>query len=172
MNSLHLFLSLFIPVLLMGCATGSSQTESRSPVRVALVSDASCTDAKSRDAAWNIIGNHPGFDAQQIEAAEADFDAFDVVIFPGGSGSGQAKVLGTEGGGTLTEYVRSGRGVVAICAGGYLVAEGYSNDTSASELVNAKLHDLSNWHRGEGMIQVAVEGEEAPRTMWFQNGPI
>lgn len=146
-------------------------------IRVGLVNDAVCTDAKSREAVWKWISTDPELEAARIEtsaAREGKLDEWDVVIFPGGTGGGQAKALGVEGGKAVEDYVAAGHGVIAICAGGYLVAEGWNENTKAIELVNAKLWDDDHWARGEGFIDVKLAGDDSgtTRTMWFENGPI
>ena len=50
---------------------------------------------------------------------------FDVVIFPGGSGSKQAAALGIEGRNQVRTFVEQGGGFVGICAGAYLAAANY-----------------------------------------------
>ena len=145
--------------------------------RVALLTDAACTDGKSRDAVWKVISGAEHFDAVQVNVEElrAGLNEFDVIIFPGGTGSGQGRALTVDGAKQISEYTRNGGGVIAICAGGYLVAEGYSDETRAIELVNAKLWDGENWERGESFIKVATVANgdsNSTHTMWFENGPI
>lgn len=60
-----------------------------------------------------------------------DFNAetlkpFDLVIFPGGSGSAQAKALSESGRRAVVEFVDQGGGYVGICAGAYLCSAHYS----------------------------------------------
>ncbi|NQT15401.1 MAG: ThuA domain-containing protein [Planctomycetes bacterium] len=62
-------------------------------------------------------------------------DGFDLVVFPGGSGSQQAEVLGEEGRHAVREFVRAGGGYVGICGGTFLATARY--DWSLA-LVNAK----------------------------------
>lgn len=45
---------------------------------------------------------------------------FDVLIQPGGSGSGQAKALGEDGRAKIRSFVKDGGGYVGVCAGSYL----------------------------------------------------
>lgn len=149
------------------------------PIKVGLYSEAACTDAKSREAAWKVISDAPGIAAERITSATVrgnKLDDFDVIIFPGGTGNGEAKSLGVDGGTSVTNYCKSGHGVIAICAGGYLVVEGWNPETRAIELINAKSWDDENghWARGEQFIAVkTVEGDSGTsQTMWFENGPI
>lgn len=165
--------------LILSLAAGALAQDTRpAALRVGLLVDAACTDGKSREAAWRILSGAEGFAARRVTSEELRASALgelDVVVFPGGTGSGQGRALGVEGAAMVSDFVAGGRGCVAICAGGYLVAEGYSAETSAIELVNAQLWDSENWARGEQFIAVkTVGGDDASssRTMWFENGPI
>ncbi|MGI8907693.1 MAG: BPL-N domain-containing protein [Candidatus Sumerlaeaceae bacterium] len=152
---------------------------STSTTRVALLADKGCTDEKSREAIFRILSNAPGIRIDKVStptiSAESFGKDYDVLILPGGTGGGEAKAVGLEGGRRLTEFVKNGKGIVAICAGGYYVAEGWSEVTRAVELVNAKNFDGEHWARGEGYIAVKALGTSdanSSRTMWFENGPI
>ncbi len=168
------------------------------PVRVALLTDAGCTDGKSREAAWKVLSAADGITADRVSTETLLTDRlneYDVIIFPGGAGGGQASLLGVEGGRAVSEFVRSGKGAVGICAGGYLIMEGWGPATQSIELVNAQNWAGQNggWARGERFIAMktlgrdaaaaqptsataaadAAAGDEATsRTMWYENGPI
>ena len=81
---------------------------------------------------------------------------FDVVILPGGSGSGQARRLGEQGRENICRFVAEGGGYVGICAGAYL---GSSHYKWSLNLMNAKVLDTQHWARGTG--QVILEMSEA-----------
>ena len=53
-------------------------------------------------------------------------DQFDMVIFPGGSGSKQAAALEEEGQEVVKQFVEDGGGYMGICAGAFLAASNYS----------------------------------------------
>ncbi len=100
----------------------------------------------------------------------------DVVVFPGGSGSGQAKGLGEAGRQRVREFVGQGGGYVGICAGAYLAC---SNFDWGLSLLNAGTVS-SKWRRGQAMLELeatpeavpvigAVEGRFKVR---YNNGPI
>jgi hypothetical protein len=101
---------------------------------------------------------------------------FDVVMFTGGSGSGQAKALGETGRREVKQFVEQGGGYVGICAGSYLACSGFSWSLG---LVNAKtLSPL--WKRGTAIVKIELtdRGREilGPREgeldcLYFQ-GPI
>ena len=81
--------------------------------------------------------------------------AFDVVVHPGGSGSGQAKALGVEGRRAETEFVRAGGGYLGVCAGAYLAACNYEWSLG---LLDANVIDREHWRRGEGGVDVEWTG--------------
>jgi glutamine amidotransferase-like uncharacterized protein/Spy/CpxP family protein refolding chaperone len=58
---------------------------------------------------------------------------FDVVLFPGGSGSRQADKLQNEGRQTVRQFVEEGGGYVGICAGAFLAS---CRDKSSLNLIN------------------------------------
>ena len=112
---------------------------------------------------------------------------FDVVVFPGGSGSKEAAALGADGRKAVKDFVDAGGGFVGICAGAYLATAKY--DWSLG-LVNAKtftgrrpipgVGERSMWFRGTGDMKMeltergkAILGD-VPGTveLWYANGPI
>ena len=77
---------------------------------------------------------------------------FDVVMFTGGSGSGQARALGQTGCQEVKQFVEKGGGYVGICAGSYLACSGFSWSLG---LLNAKtLSPL--WKRGTATVKVEL----------------
>jgi putative intracellular protease/amidase len=185
-NSRVWYLIFVVGILVVWAGQGWSQTMNANmssnskvaSIRVGLLSDPGCTDERSREAAWKALGSASDLAPHRITSAEIRqgvLSKIDVLVFPGGTGGGQAKALGVEGGKLVTDFVTSGNGVVAICAGGYLVVKGWNPETSAIELVNALSWDGEHWARGEAFITVkalGVNDNESSRTMWFQNGPI
>jgi len=114
-------------------------------------------------------------------------EQFDVVIFPGGSGSKQAAALGPEGRRAVQQFVRRGGGYIGICAGAYLATAKY--DWSL-KLIDAKtftgMRDVPGvgkkamWFRGKGKVQMelteqgqAILGDfSGPIEVGYANGPI
>ena len=113
---------------------------------------------------------------------------FDMVIFPGGSGSKQAAALGKEGKDTVKEFVEAGGGYVGICAGAFLAASNYSwslgisNHKTFCETIDVPgIGRKSMWFRG-GSAPVTMELTDEGRTILgdfegvfevrYQNGPI
>jgi putative intracellular protease/amidase len=111
------------------------------------------------------------------EVRAGQLDQFDVVLFPGGSGSGEAKSLGEEGRQRVRSFVERGGGYLGICAGAYLATADY--DWSL-HILDAKVIDRQHWARGSGDVEVALTdpgckllgaaGERA--TILYWQGPL
>lgn len=100
-----------------------------------------------------------------------------VAVFPGGSGSGQAKALDTTGRDEVKQFVKDGGCYVGICAGCYLASTGY---TWSLDLLPAKVIDRANWLRGTGPVKLEftaagrdwLKTTEPFATCKYANGPI
>lgn len=138
-----------------------------------------------------IFESDPTMTAHQIgpyDMTPEVLEQFDVVLFPGGSGSKQAAALGDAGRDAVREYVRDGGEYVGICAGAYLCSAHYSwsldlIDTS----VLTGTYDVPGegtkqmWYRGSATTQ-DVQLTDAGREIFsaqpdqlrvrYQNGPI
>ena len=80
-------------------------------------------------------------------------DRFDVVLFPGGSGSKEAASLQEPGRYAVRAFVERGGGFLGICAGAYLATADY--DWSL-HILDAKVVDRAHWARGSGDIEVKL----------------
>lgn len=104
-------------------------------------------------------------------------ERYDVLICPGGSGSGQAKALGKEGRDRVHQFVKDGGGFVGICAGAYLASAEYP---WALKLLDAKVVDDEHWARGTGEVvlelpksgQVALHADRTQVPIAYENGPL
>jgi glutamine amidotransferase-like uncharacterized protein len=165
-----------VALLMVLQATRAQGAETSATVRVALLADLGCTDGKSREAVYKVLSNAPGISIEKVSTstiADSAFPSkFDVLILPGGTGGGQATAMGVDGGHRITDFVKNGKGVIAICAGGYYVGEGWGPATSSVEIINTKNHDGEHWARGEQFIAVKTTDTETSQTMWYENGPI
>jgi predicted deacylase/putative intracellular protease/amidase len=102
--------------------------------------------------------------------------SYDVVIFAGGSGSGQAAALGEDGREAVRQFVGAGGGYIGICAGAYLATSGY---TWSLNLINARTVS-PKWRRGRGTVKVELTssgcsilgGRAAEVDVLYANGPI
>lgn len=77
---------------------------------------------------------------------------FDVIIFPGGSGSKELNNLGKIGVDSIRKFVlEKGKGLIGICAGGFMTmsTEGYPS----LKLSSYKQLDREHYNRGRGLVQ-------------------
>lgn len=118
---------------------------------------------------------------------QGSLKAFDLALFPGGSGGAQGRGLGGTGREQVRSFVRDGGGVIGICAGAYLVSSHYKwslhmiNTAVYNDMVDVgKAGRKSMWYRG-GPADVKLEvSSSAKETLGFagdfnvryQNGPI
>lgn len=110
------------------------------------------------------------------EVGTQNLGVYDVLVFPGGSGSSQAKGIGEAGAKNVREFIRNGGGYVGICAGAYLAC---SNFSWGLGILNAGT--VSNkWRRGQAILDLettadatAVLGEvKGQFKVRYNNGPI
>lgn len=131
----------------------------------------------------DLIVNHIG----PKQMALKTLSQFDVLVFPGGSGSKQAKAIGPKGREHIREYARQGGGIVGVCAGAYLCSSHYSWSLN---LMNASVFNQSfeipgkgkksMWYRGKpASIEVELTAEakgvlgiSGKHTVKYHNGPI
>ena len=78
---------------------------------------------------------------------------FDAVIFPGGSGSAQAKAIAESGREAVTQFVDGGGGYVGVCAGAYLALDNY---TWSLGLLPLNSFDTSHWRRGQASLELEL----------------
>jgi glutamine amidotransferase-like uncharacterized protein/predicted deacylase len=150
-----------------------------SEIRVALYNGAGVSGAgPGKILEW--FKKSPSISVQPITAAEikgGKLRDYDVVIFPGGTGSGQSKALGEDGREQVRQRLRDGGGYIGICAGSYLASSG---SPSNLQIIDAKTVS-PKWQRGTGMVGIRVTSDgtgllKAPvpteATVKYQNGPI
>lgn len=95
-----------------------------------------------------------GLHLDRQSAADVNADRLkplDVLIHPGGSGSGQARALGPERREAVRRFVADGGGYFGICAGSYLASADY--DWSLG-ILDAKVVDRKHWNRGTGTVSI------------------
>jgi hypothetical protein len=129
-----------------------------------------CLDRAASEIDYTYVG--------PVELARPNtLDPFDVVIFCGGSGSGQAKSLGEAGAAAVTTFVRRGGGYVSSCAGAYLATSGYP---WSLRLVDADTVDSKHWARGSGPVDIEFTDEGRKilgnftglQSVRYANGPL
>lgn len=152
--------------------------EAPKPLRVALY-DGPGSAGKGIPRLTELLSGQPGFTLVKVKPAEFSTvtrDRYDVVIFTGGSGSGQSKAIGEAGIKTLKTFVDEGGGYVGICAGAYLACSGFSWGAKVLDSKTAS----SKWRRGIATVKMELtkEGAEilggstAPVDVKYANGPI
>ncbi len=93
--------------------------------------------------------------ASQIQNGELNY--FDALIIPGGSGSKQLNNIGVQGQKLIKDYIKSGKGIIGICAGAYMLSstEGYPNMKIATSV-----HiDRAHYNRGRGLVEFELVEE-------------
>ncbi|MDF1860359.1 MAG: succinylglutamate desuccinylase/aspartoacylase family protein [Verrucomicrobiales bacterium] len=105
------------------------------------------------DAAADLSLSPVGPEEMQPEVLEQ----FDVVIFPGGSGSKQANAIAEKGRAAVTNFIDSGGGVVGVCAGAYLCSANYS---WSLKVVDSRVFTGSVEIPGKGRKQLWYRGPE------------
>ena len=83
---------------------------------------------------------------------------FDVLLFPGGSGSKQARAIGEKGRASVRDFVRSGGGYIGVCAGAYLCSAHYS---WSLDLIDSAVFTGSREIPGKGKKQMWYRGKWA-----------
>lgn len=133
----------------------------------------------SSEAVLHVLKPFPQISAVTLTGeavANLNLGAYDVLVFPGGSGAGQSKGIGEAGLKNVREFVQNGGGYVGICAGAYLAC---SNFTWSLGILNAGT--VSNkWRRGQGIVELEMTGS-SPEILGdvkgtfkvrYNNGPI
>ena len=154
-------------------------------IRVALFTDplGGSTLANCVNATIAILSTNSGFNISTVIAADIQAGVltnYDVVMFPGGGGDGQATALGQAGCAQVEQFVANGGGYIGTCAGAYLGILGYTANTHWLEVVDAQLVDFDHWARGTGTARihlvntnhVILAGFDEYLDTYYANGPL
>ena len=88
-----------------------------------------------------------------LDIAGGALGRLDVLVFPGGSGSRQYNSIGSGMTGRVRDFVlKDGKGIVGVCAGGYLVSD--SPGYPCLRLVGADTIDREHDKRGSAVVRV------------------
>ena len=103
-----------------------------------------------------------GIDGKEISPSEIcsdELSKFDVIIFPGGSGSKELNSLGDKGKDAILSFVKNGKGLVGICAGAYMTmsTEGYPS----LQISSMKHLDRAHYNRGRGLVEFKISEKGA-----------
>jgi glutamine amidotransferase-like uncharacterized protein len=155
-------------------------TEPRDPRRSARIAvyDAQGTGGKGVPRVLEIVAD-AGMLAERVgpdDIREGVLDQFDLVVFSGGTGSGQANALAQRGREEVAKFVERGGGYLGICAGSYLACDGFSWGLG---VVDARTVS-PKWRRGRATVELQLtekgkeilgEGGEFLDVL-YANGPI
>ncbi|MBI5772178.1 MAG: biofilm PGA synthesis protein PgaB [Verrucomicrobia bacterium] len=159
--------------------SSAGAAETPKPLRIALYDDAGST-GKGVPKVKEHFGKVPSMKLTVVKGEDIRAGVlkdYDVVIFTGGSGSGQAKGIGEEGRKEVKEFVERGGGYLGICAGAYLACEGFSWGVKVLDAKTAS----SKWMRGRGDVQMELTDEgkrifgdrhAGQFTVLYANGPV
>ena len=152
-----------------------------SKVRVAIYDDLGASVDGSA-AMERVLGAYEGVVSRRVCSLDIRAGAlsqFDVVLHPGGSGSGQARSLGPGGRALEIAFVRGGGGFLGVCAGGYLAACNYEWSLGVLDARTIDTQD-GHWRRGRAELEIELTdaglglfGErDASVEIQYVNGPI
>jgi len=100
----------------------------------------------------------PAITAFAVTAADIQrgrLDDTDILLFPGGSGSGEYLSLGSGQRQLVQDFVRvKGKGVVGICAGAYLISD--TPDYPCLRLMAVSAVDRDHDERGSALARIAI----------------
>jgi glutamine amidotransferase-like uncharacterized protein len=185
MKKIYVFFAVVATCLTLSCYRQNAAWAQESDVpiapqlKAAVFRDSGASDTCAI-ASLQILNNAPGFEASFISAQEireGSLKNFDVVLFPGGTGSGESKALGDEGWKELRKFLNDGGGFIGTCAGAYLALVNLSRETG--RLIDAELQE-GEWERGEAILEIELteEGRKVLEdftgtvNVAYQNGPV
>ena len=179
-HSRRIFLLVAVAIAFVACKGVCMSAEDGDVCRAAVYRGPGASDTCAC-ASLEILNATPNCEAKYVSPEEIQQGAlnnFDVVLFPGGSGSGERRALGESGWRELRAFLENGGGYYGTCAGGYMAL--YSSEREEGRLINAELHDDA-WERGEKILEIEMTeegiklfGEEfsGRLNIAYQNGPI
>ena len=142
------------------------------PVKVALFR-AGGVARDALDAAEALIGSSPGFELKVVrpwEVRAGALDGQDAVLFTGGRGSVQGRLLQESGRQRVRDFVAAGGGYVGICAGAYMAMQG-EEEFHKIAFVAGRHATGDNWRRGVATLDVEDDAGNH-HALHYANGPI
>jgi len=146
--------------ILSSCKKVEKQNHSNETIRVGVFD-------KNGDSPWCItdaleaLKIDPNIETEVVRASQiisGELDAFDAIVFPGGSGRGETQSLGEKGMEKLIDMVKTeGKAVVGICAGAYIMTE--TPDYPSLNLNGCEAIDIEHDHRGHGLAKFSLTKE-------------
>ena len=171
--------------ILVLCATaatlGTDETPSANnlgPIRVAVFCDAGVSEKVS--VLIELLNRSPDVSVTSLKGQDirdGKLQDFDVVVFPGGSGSKEAAALQAPGREAVQSFVKKGGGYLGICAGAYLASADYE---WSLHILDAKVLDRAHWARGSGDVELeltesgraVLAADSARQTILYWQGPL
>jgi hypothetical protein len=128
------------------------------PIKIAIYNDAGVGsgDAGRFEACLTDTNKYKYTEVLGADIRAGILNNFDIVLFPGGSGSGQSASLQSVGLDSVRAYVYRGGGYYGTCGGAYLASADY--DWSLN-IINTKVIDKAHWNRGDGPVVVHFSNE-------------
>lgn len=175
----RLSVALFLVSLVrFATADDASPVKAARLIRVAVYDDAGVSDKVA--VLIDLLKTHSELQITKVngnDVRSGKLQDIDVVLFPGGSGSGEAKSLEETGRKEVRTFVERGGGYLGICAGAYLASADY--DWSL-HILDAKVLDRAHWARGSGDVEVSLTsagqkllGAQSDReTILYWQGPL
>lgn len=123
------------------------------PIAVAMYVDAGVSENGKTNVS-NALSDTSRFELTRVIGADIRSGIlanFDVIVFPGGSGSGQAGSLMEAGRDSVRSFIRKGGSYLGICGGAYLATFDY---TWSLNILNVRVIDKKHWNRGTGPVDV------------------
>jgi putative intracellular protease/amidase len=147
-----------LAVLSTAALTAQEQAPPAKVVKVAIFEDKGVAAAGPKNLLRSLTAEYH-FSAKTLNAEairNGSLKDFDVLICPGGTGSGQGNTLAEDGREAIRKFVDNGGGFMGICAGAYLVSADYSWSLN---LLDAKVLDRAHWARGYGDVVLKLKPE-------------
>jgi glutamine amidotransferase-like uncharacterized protein len=153
---LYIFVLIVVAIFFTGCNENNSSVSRKQDNRPELLNvgvfdgnGASAVCVLETLEALKIDRGIKGSSVSAYEIQNGILDNYDVLIFPGGSGSKEYNNLGQLAIEKVQKFATDGKGIVGICAGGYLFAttDGYPS----LKIIKAHTYRF-HYNRGRGLI--------------------
>jgi glutamine amidotransferase-like uncharacterized protein len=153
---LYIFVLIVVAIFFTGCNENNSSVSRKQDNRPELLNvgvfdgnGASAVCVLETLEALKIDRGIKGSSVSAYEIQNGILDNYDVLIFPGGSGSKEYNNLGQLSIEKVQKFATDGKGIVGICAGGYLFAttDGYPS----LKIIKAHTYRF-HYNRGRGLI--------------------
>ncbi len=161
----YIFVFIVVAIFFTGCNENNSSVSKNQDNRPKLLNvgvfdgnGASAVCVLETLEALKIDTGIKGSSVSAYEIQNGILDNYDVLIFPGGSGSKEYNNLGQLAIEKVQKFAAGGKGIVGICAGGYLFAttDGYPS----LKIIKAHTYRF-HYNRGRGLIGLELTEEGA-----------